>query len=83
MQLTLVANVFLGLCLSVAAYPRNATQAPVAVDNPSKLFEARLLEKNTTSIRGALNIWGRSVGVKVHADFWGLPKEQALGMFFH
>lgn len=81
MQLSLVANVVLGLWLSVAAYPTNFTRAPIIVDNPSKLFEARLLEKNSTTIRGALNIWARSVGVKVHADFWGLPKEEALCMF--
>lgn len=81
MQLGLVANVFLSLCLSVAAYPTNFTRAPIIVDNPSKLFEARLLEKNSTTIRGALNIWARSVGVKVHADFWGFPREKALRVF--
>jgi hypothetical protein len=83
MQLSLVANVVLGLWLSVAAYPTNFTRAPIIVDNPSKLFEARLLEKNSTTIRGALNIWARSVGVKVHADFWGLPKEEALSYHIH
>lgn len=84
MQFSIIGSVFLGLALSAAALPTNVTRtarAPIVVDNPPKLFEAKLLDKKGSTVRGVVNIWAQSVGVKVHADFWGLPKEQGLGMF--
>lgn len=85
MKPSIVGSVFLGLALSAAALPTNTTtkapRAPIIVDNPPKLFEAKLLDKKGSAVRGVVNIWAQSVGVKVHADFWGLPKEQALSTF--
>ena len=82
MQFTLLANVLLGLALSVAAQPTNISKAPVVLGNPSRLFEATLLDKDNTTLRGAVNIWAEAVGVKVHADFWGVPDETALCTLF-
>ena len=79
MQFIRLANVLLGLALSVAAQPTNISKAPVVLGNPPRLFEATLLDKDNTTLRGAVNIWAEAVGVKVHADFWGVPEETALG----
>lgn len=82
MQFTRLANVLLGLALSVAAQPTNISKAPVILGNPPRLFEATLLDKDNTTLRGAVNIWAEAVGVKVHADFWGVPEETALCTLF-
>lgn len=73
----------IGLVFSVNGAPANGTdhEAPLAVDNPRKLFEAELLDKSNTTVRGLVNIWSQPVGVKVHVDFWGLPQKQALRNF--
>lgn len=82
MQFTRLANVLLGLALSVAAQPTNISKAPVILGNPPRLFEATLLDKDNTTLRGAVNIWAEAVGVKVHGDFWGVPEETALCTLF-
>lgn len=81
MKFNLIA--IIGLVLSVTGTPTNGTdpEAPLAVDNPRKLFEAKLLDKSNTTIRGLVNIWSQPVGVKVHVDFWGLPQKQPLRNF--
>lgn len=85
MNLNLIA--ILGLVLSVTGLATSSStddanhEAPLAVSNPRKLFEAKLLDKSNTTIRGLVNIWSQPVGVKVHVDFWGLPQNTSLRKF--
>lgn len=83
MKLSLTAGIILGLSISVDGLPTSSTRprkAPVVTHRYPKLFEAKLLEKENTTLRGLLNIWAQGIGSKVHGDFWGLPEQQALCM---
>lgn len=72
--------------LALATTPRPDTDffhpAPITFNNPqSNLFEATLFDKSNTTVRGWVTIWAppSGVGVKVHADFWGLPDSGPYG----
>lgn len=85
MKLSLTAGIILGLSISVAGLPTSSSRpgkAYVVTHKSPKLFEAKLLEKENTTLRGLLSIWTQGVGAKVHGDFWGLPEQQALCMSF-
>lgn len=79
----LVASVLASLCLSVAA---QNTSAPIVYDNPPNVYELMLLDKTNTTVRGYVRASAPSsgVGVRIHADFWGLPDEGPYRMpFYH
>lgn len=80
MKLSLAAT--LGLALSVTGLPASSTdhEAPVVTHNPRKLFHAELQDKSNTTVRGFVNIWSQPVGVKVQANFRGLPQNLPLRM---
>ncbi|BDD59655.1 hypothetical protein MPDQ_001764 [Monascus purpureus] len=78
----LVASVLASLCLSVAA---QNTSAPIVYDNPPNVYELMLLDKTNTTVRGYVRASAPSsgVGVRIHADFWGLPDEGPYQYHIH
>ncbi|KAI9924888.1 hypothetical protein MW887_006745 [Aspergillus wentii] len=52
-------------------------------NSPNVVYEATLQDTKNTTVRGWLTLWAppSKVGVKVHADFWGLPDGEPL--FYH
>ena len=71
----LVNSLLAALSLALTIAPSHAGDAQVVENNPKVTYEARLLNKNTTTLRGGLNITGASdgVGVDVDVDFWDFP----------
>ncbi|KAF9889710.1 hypothetical protein FE257_007016 [Aspergillus nanangensis] len=72
----------LGLCLSATAQ----TPAPVTDNNiPSVIYQATLLDKDNTTVRGQVTTYGTAdkVGVKVHVEFSGVPDGEALSYHIH
>ncbi|KAB8212945.1 Cu,Zn superoxide dismutase-like protein [Aspergillus novoparasiticus] len=65
------------LCLLTLPHAIVSQNAPVTQENdPRLLHQAKLLDKDTTTIRGRMTIWSglNDVGVRVHVLFLGLPK---------
>jgi hypothetical protein len=96
MQSILLSTLFLlrlGLASTVFAYPPNGTFAPVTdnrtfapvvTDNRADaLYEATLPSRQNTTVRGWITLFAprQADGVKVHADFWGIPNNEALGTY--
>jgi hypothetical protein len=72
----LVNSLLVALSLTLTIAPSHASEdAQVVENNPQVTYQARLLNKTTTTLRGVLNITGGSegVGVDVDLDFWGFP----------
>jgi hypothetical protein len=86
MQSILTILVLLGLSVSstaVAVSP-NDTFAPVVTndnDAGDVLYQATLPHRQNTTLRGWVTLFAPrdGDGVKVHADFWGIPDNEALG----
>lgn len=95
MQSILLTALFLlrlSLSSTAFAFPPNGTFAPVVTDNRTfapvvtdnradALYEATLPSRQNTTIRGWITLFAprQGDGVKVHADFWGIPNNEALG----
>ncbi|KAA8651973.1 hypothetical protein EYZ11_001769 [Aspergillus tanneri] len=74
---TLLAGALLGISLAsgVAAKPV-PPNAPVVEDNkPEIIYQAKLLEKDNSTVRGHFTAWtsNEGVGIKFHTEVWGLP----------
>ncbi|PKX94208.1 putative cytosolic Cu/Zn superoxide dismutase [Aspergillus novofumigatus IBT 16806] len=90
MQSILTTLVLLGLSVSstaVAVSP-NGTFAPVVTndnDTGDVLYEATLPHRQNTTLRGWITLFAPrdGDGVKVHADFWGIPDNEALAYYIH
>jgi len=67
------ASLLVALSLTLTIVPSHAEDAPVVDNNSTVTYQADLLDKNTTTLRGVLNITGTSEGVDVVVDFWGFP----------
>lgn len=77
----------LALALSITSMnAEHLHSAPIIFNNPQgAVYEANFFEKSNTTIRGWVTAWAPSsgVGVKIHADLWGLPDDDgAYGMRF-
>ncbi|KAI9933690.1 hypothetical protein ASPWEDRAFT_104112 [Aspergillus wentii DTO 134E9] len=72
-----LSNIGLALSLSITgAQAASDTTAPVVTDNhDGRIYEAALLNKHATSVRGWLRASAPAsgVGVKIQAEFWGFP----------
>ncbi|KAF4252661.1 hypothetical protein KXX33_006059 [Aspergillus fumigatus] len=90
MQSILTILVLLGLSVSstaVAVSP-NDTFAPVVTndnDAGDVLYQATLPHRQNTTLRGWVTLFAPrdGDGVKVHADFWGIPDNEALAYYIH
>lgn len=75
--LSLLSSALLGFSLTAAVaatpVPKNA---PVIEDNdPDFMYQAKLLDKDNSTVRGQFTAWATDVGVgiKIHAEVKGLP----------
>lgn len=72
----LVSSLLVALSFTLTIAPSHASEdAHVVENNPQVTYQARLLNKTTTTLQGVLNITGgaEGVGVDVDLDFWGFP----------
>lgn len=86
MRLHLLSGLLTPLSLAIstpAPNPESFRAAPITFNNPQEaLFEATLFDKSNTTVRGWITAWAppSGVGVKIHADFWGLPDNGPYGI---
>lgn len=85
----LISSLLFPLTLAIAipsSGPEAINTAPITFNNPQNaLFEATLFDKSNTTVRGWITAWAppSGVGVKLHADFWGLPDNGPYRMSSH
>lgn len=85
MRLHLLTSLLTSLTLALGIptpNPETLHTAPITFNNPQDtLFEATLFDKSNTTVRGWITAWAppSGVGVKIHADFWGLPDNGPYG----
>ncbi|GFF44032.1 hypothetical protein IFM61606_02610 [Aspergillus udagawae] len=87
---SLLATTLLLLRLSLSstalAVSPNGTFAPVVTNaRADALYEATLPHRQDTTVRGWITLFAprEGDGVKVHADFWGIPDNEALAYSIH
>lgn len=93
MRFELIAALLFSLALAVNTSSPSSESlhsslhpAPIIYNNPQDaLYEATLFDKSSTTVRGWLTAWAppSGVGVKIHADFWGLPDSGPYRMPLH
>ncbi|RHZ43649.1 putative cytosolic Cu/Zn superoxide dismutase [Aspergillus thermomutatus] len=84
--LTTLSLLSLSLSSTALALSPNRTLAPVVTNNRANaLYEATLPTRQNTTLRGWITLFAppQGVGVKVHADFWGIPENEALAYYIH
>jgi hypothetical protein len=80
--LTTLLLLRLSLSSTALAVSPNGTFAPVVTNaRADALYEATLPHRQDTTVRGWITLFAprEGDGVKVHADFWGIPDNEALG----